>query len=240
MQSRKLLAFCAAALALVAGVLLLVAGPGARLGLWHFRTGFTLLRWACLGGFAAAALGLSALAAGGLRSAPAWAGLVLGLLVAWVPLSWFRQTKAVPPIHDITTDPANPPRFAAVLALRKDAPNPPEYGGPPVAREQLRAYPDIRSLVLPSSRDAAFRNAGEAARSLGWRIVAEDAAKGTIEATDTTFWFGFKDDVVIRVVAAADGRSIVDVRSVSREGRSDVGTNARRIRAFLAKLREMP
>ena len=68
-------------------------------------------------------------------------------------------------------------------------------------------------------------------------LVAAEAADGRIEATDTTFWFGFKDDVVVRVQPADNG-SRIDVRSESRVGKSDVGTNARRIRAYLAKLAE--
>jgi uncharacterized protein (DUF1499 family) len=76
-----------------------------------------------------------------------------------------------------------------------------------------------------------------AARAMGWEVVAADRASGRIEATDTTRFFGFKDDVVIRVQAAPGG-SRVDVRSVSRVGGSDVGTNATRIRAYLARLRQ--
>ena len=80
------------------------------------------------------------------------------------------------------------------------------------------------------------RAARHAARELGWEIAAAVSGEGRIEATDQTFWFGFKDDVVVRV-RAADGGSRVDVRSVSRVGRSDVGTNARRIRRFLQRVK---
>ena len=69
-------------------------------------------------------------------------------------------------------------------------------------------------------------------QDLGLEIVNEDTAAGMIEATATTFWFGFKDDVVVRVRATASG-SIVDIRSVSRVGQSDLGANAKRIRAIL-------
>jgi uncharacterized protein (DUF1499 family) len=71
---------------------------------------------------------------------------------------------------------------------------------------------------------------------MGWEIAEADAAAGRIEATDTTFWFGFKDDVVIRIRPAEDGGSIVDIRSKSRVGMSDVGANAARIRAFRDRL----
>ncbi len=73
---------------------------------------------------------------------------------------------------------------------------------------------------------------------MGWKIVDENQAEGRIEATATTRWFGFKDDVVIRIAPSGGNGSRVDVRSVSRVGRSDVGTNARRIRAFLKKFAE--
>jgi uncharacterized protein (DUF1499 family) len=81
----------------------------------------------------------------------------------------------------------------------------------------------------------AFDRALGAARAMGWRIVDANPGQGRIEATDTTFWFGFQDDVVIRVAPTETG-SRVDVRSLSRAGRSDVGTNAKRVRAFLARL----
>jgi uncharacterized protein (DUF1499 family) len=84
--------------------------------------------------------------------------------------------------------------------------------------------------------DVAFDKALAAAREMGWDIVDAKPAEGRIEATDTTFWFGFKDDVVIRISPTSEG-SRIDVRSVSRVGRSDIGTNAKRIRAYLEKLK---
>jgi uncharacterized protein (DUF1499 family) len=81
-----------------------------------------------------------------------------------------------------------------------------------------------------------FARAVEAARALGWEIVAAVPADGRLEATDRTRWFGFRDDVVVRVRPDGAGTR-VDIRSVSRVGRSDLGTNARRIRAFVEALR---
>lgn len=231
-------AYLAVLLSLVAAALLLLAGPGARMEWWDFRTGFQLMRWAAYTGLAAAALAAALVAAPRSRRAglPALLfALVLGLLVAYVPWHGMRQARSVPPIHDITTDTAQPPQFVAVLPLRADAPNPAEYEGADIARQQLAAYPDISTRHLPVPPDAAFARALEAAGDMGWDIVDTDAATGRIEATDTTFWFGFKDDVVIRV-AADDGGSKVDVRSVSRVGGSDVGANAKRIRAYLERL----
>ena len=225
-------------LSAIAAALLLAAGPGTRLELWEFRTGFLLMRWAAFAGLGAAALAAVMLvlprtrrdAVGSLLLA-----LVIGLGVAWVPWSGMRQARTVPPIHDITTDTRRPPEFVAILPLRADAPNPAAYGGAEIAQAQIGAYPDLRTHRMDVAPAAAFARAQQAARDLGWEIVAVDAAAGRIEATDTTFWFGFKDDVVIRVEADGAG-SRVDLRSVSRVGGSDVGTNARRIRAYLQAL----
>jgi uncharacterized protein (DUF1499 family) len=78
----------------------------------------------------------------------------------------------------------------------------------------------------------------QAARDMGWEIVDADPVEGRIEATDRTLWFGFADDVVIRL-ATTDSGTRLDVRSKSRIGGSDVGANARRIRRYLARLDRM-
>jgi uncharacterized protein (DUF1499 family) len=222
-------------LSLAALLVLVAAGPGTRWGLWGFRTGLGLLRYAVYGGLAAALLGLVAVFPRGART-PALAAILIGLGAAAGPLQFRRMAVSVPPIHDITTDTEDPPRFVAVLPLRGPSANPAEYGGPEVAAQQKKAYPDLAALVLPQPPPAAFERARAAAQEMGLEIVDADAAQGRIEATDTTWWFGFKDDVVVRLRPQGAGTR-VDVRSLSRVGRSDVGANARRIRRFLAALR---
>jgi uncharacterized protein (DUF1499 family) len=123
----------------------------------------------------------------------------------------------------------------AILPLRRDASNPPGYGGEAIAAQQLKAYPDVRPLTLTVPPDAAFEKALRAAREAGWDIVESRPDQGRIEATDTTLWFGFKDDIVVRVTASDSG-SRIDVRSVSRVGKSDIGTNATRIRNYLSRI----
>jgi uncharacterized protein (DUF1499 family) len=226
-------------IAAAAVLLLLVAGPGTRFGLWDFRTGFVLLRWSAYLGIFAAGLGLLSLLwrAPGSRPGPALTAIALGGIAALVPYRWMQRAQQVPPIHDITTDVERPPEFQAVLPLRKGAANPAEYGGPEIAAQQEKAYPDVVPLVLNIPAAEAFRLALQEARGMGWEIVAADSGAGRIEATATTPWFGFKDDVVVRVAPEGPG-SRVDVRSVSRVGMSDVGANAERIRKYLARLRE--
>ncbi|HTG00320.1 MAG TPA: DUF1499 domain-containing protein [Nitrospirota bacterium] len=227
-------------LAMLAGIVEALAGPGSRMGWWYFRTGFTIFTWAGIGGAAAAVISL--IGAIGARPAghrgafySALAGVVIGLLIAAIPWAWMRTAERVPKIHDITTDTANPPQFEAILPLRKDASNSSAYGGQAIAAQQQAAYPDIKPVVLPIAAATAFDRALIAARNMGWRIVSTDPAAGRIEATATTFWFGFTDDIVVRITPAPGG-SRIDMRSESRVGLSDMGTNAARIRKLMHKL----
>jgi uncharacterized protein (DUF1499 family) len=142
----------------------------------------------------------------------------------------------LPPIHDITTDLADPPKFVRVATLRKPDDHPVAYDGPKVAEQQKKAYPDLAPLVLKAPRDKVFAAAQAALASMGLELVEADAAQGRIEATATSLLFGFKDDVVVRIAGDA-GVTKVDVRSKSRVGRNDPGMNAKRIRAFQAKLK---
>lgn len=217
--------------------LLLSSGFGTRLDLWPFRTGLTILRAAAYIGLGCALLSLvtgvisvrKRLHAGVLWSLVA---LLFAIFALGVPYSWKLKAQSYPRIHDISTDVGNPPKFVAVAPLR---PGRIEHGGAAVAALQQRAYPDLKTLVLLVPKDQAFRSALETAREMGWQIVAAVPAEGRIEATGTTFWFGFKDDIVIRITPAAD-HSLLDIRSASRVGVSDVGTNAKRIRRYLEKV----
>jgi uncharacterized protein (DUF1499 family) len=227
-------------LALICAAAAILAGLGSRWNWWHFRTGFQILTWAAYGGLAAAVLSaagmvMALLSARRRALLPAFIGIALGLVVAGIPWQQKLTAQRVPPIHDITTDTEHPPAFVAVLPLRKDAPNPADYGGPDIAAQQRAAYPDLHPFQLNLPPEQAFGKALAAARDMGWNVVAADGSEGRIEATDTTFWFGFKDDVVVRVTKADHG-SRIDVRSVSRVGKSDVGANAKRIRSYIERL----
>ncbi len=229
-------------LAVLAALTAMLAGFGTRWELWHFRTGFVILAWAAYASIAAALICLASAILtrpGTLRRGFPLSlfGLVIGVLVIGVPWCYWEMAQRVPAIHDITTDTENPPRFVSILPLRKNAPNSSEYGGPEIAAKQRAAYPDLGPAMLSVPPDKAFERALAVARKMGWVIVDANAAEGRIEATDTTFWFGFKDDIVIRVTPADQG-SRVDIRSVSRVGKSDLGKNARRIRKYLKELKQ--
>ena len=228
------------AAAVAAFVMLLASGPGTRLGLWPWETGFALLKWATYTGLAAgvAAIGLIvAMALPRWRHRP-WVPLValcFALAAAAPPIILLEQAKKAPLIHDITTDPFDPPGFETLLAERKKSPNGAEYGGMALAAQQQKAYPEIKTLLIKNNPREAMQRVIDAARASGWEIASSDAASGRLEATATTMWFGFKDDIVVRIRAEGPG-SRVDVRSASRVGESDLGANAKRIREFLARL----
>jgi uncharacterized protein (DUF1499 family) len=228
-------------LTLLGALSLLLSGAGSRWDWWDFRTGFAIFRWTLYGGLGAVVVSLAGLVLALLARANNTAILSIGTLVllaavAVVPVSHLRGAGRVPPIHDITTDLDDPPRFVAVLPRRQGAPNTAEHGGPALAAQQRAGYPDLGPARLAAPPERVFARAVDVARGLGWEIVATAPAEGRLEATDRTRWFGFRDDVVVRIRPDGPG-SRVDVRSVSRVGRSDLGTNARRIRAFLESLR---
>lgn len=236
----KVLAWTGTGVAIACVIFAVASGPGYQVGLWHLGTGFTIVRWSV---YTAAGAGVVALAGGvlaalGRRVLVAFVGIGGAVIaLALIVPSWELQRTAsqVPGIHDITTDTDHPPQFVALLPVRQKTVNGPEYGGEKIARAQKAGYPDIQPASLDEPPARAFERALAAARSLNWEIVAAVPAEGHIEATDTTRWFRFKDDIVIRVTANGTG-SRVDIRSKSRLGRSDLGTNARRIREFLRVL----
>ncbi len=217
------------------------SGPGYRFGLWGYKTGISLVKYA---GFISAAAVVVCLVGWALWQwkvfsqgmTPAIIGLVIGGCVLGLTLKWKHNLASVPYIHDITTDTENPPLFIAVLPLRVGAENSAQYGGPELAQQQKDGYPDLKPGSVNSPPDVAFPRALQAAKDMGWTIVDSELKSLRIEATDTTWWFGFKDDVVVRLSPSPTG-SRIDVRSVSRVGKSDVGTNARRINAYLARVK---
>jgi len=228
--------------ALMAGLAALLAGPCTSFGLWNFRTGITVLKWAAYGGAAGAVLSLIGLMAS-LRIVILrgffWAliGVVIGSLLMGIMLHWKEAAEVLPRIHDVTTDTKNPPEFVQILRLRKSDENSPVYEGGEVAARQRKAYPEIVPLNLPLPPDQAFEKALATARNLGWQIIDADENAGRIEAVATTLIFGFKDDIVIRV-RPRDSGSLIDIRSESRVGVSDLGKNAERIGKFLKAMRK--
>ena len=234
-----------AAVAIAAGVTLLVAPLGYRAGIWPLRFALidlprTYVFYAGIAGIAISLVALVTTLAGRRRG---WAALaVLGIVVgagsAYVPWKFAQMGRELPPVNDITTDTANPPPFEAVMPLRRAANAEPLTYSPEFPVMQKQAFPDIVPVHLDKPADQAFTFALDAVNKMGWTIVATDGERGRIEATDRTFWFGFTDDIVVRVSADGSG-SRIDVRSKARIGKGDFGTNARRVRAYLAAVKSV-
>jgi hypothetical protein len=162
-------------------------------------------------------------------------GVGMGLALTSVVIVNLGALTNVPPINDITTDPDDPPTFSHASQLEANRGRDLRYPGESFASLQRTAYPDLEPTRLDAPQGAAFREAEAAATSLGWEIRYRDAALGVIEATDTTEVFKFVDDIAIRI-RSTGGQSVVDIRSKSRDGHSDLGINAARIRKFRKQL----
>ena len=276
-----------AILALLAGIvaaaMTAAAGPLYRHGAAPLPAAFGLLEKGFWVGIAAAAAGLVGGVAAllGRRFVVAvlpLVGLGLGLGTSLWLHGLYRDAKTAPPIHDITTNPSNPPEFKALAPERRDVEhgNGVAYGGggkhmeaaethalqkffsSPAGKAspgrdaaakactqwgpgclsvvQRAYYPKLQPLQAPGvAPDKGYAAALATARSMGWKIAAADPKARHIEATATTAWFGFKDDVAINVTAAGRG-SVINIRSESRIGLSDLGKNARRVHHYLHRL----
>jgi uncharacterized protein (DUF1499 family) len=218
---------------LVAALLMLAAGPLHRFGVIGWQ--------ASLGLFVAAAL-LAGIGAcwclyqllrrrGGTVTVIAAAA---GFAAIAVPIAVVVNAGDKPPINDISTDTTNPPPFQAIDAtLRGPDASAIDYN-PAFAPQQERAYPDVRPLDLPVEPGKAF-DVALAACDKDWQIILADRAAGRIEAVERSTWWGYRDDIVIRLTATPTGTR-VDMRSKSRVGESDLGANARRIAAYLDRV----
>ncbi len=225
----------------------LIAAIGSAMEIWSFRTGLTALRYLFFAAAAGALLGLI-----GLVMARRRAKLMLANLVALVVALGFvlylgnlvRIAKSVPAIHDVATDLDDVPQFTRLKVRADNLENVPDEGKPELKalppEERWKAlhrahYGDIRTVRLAVPPAQAVRRAAALARERGWETALVD--EDNVEATDTSTFFRFKDDVVVRIRPAPGGGSLVDMRSISRVGGSDVGMNANRVRSFLADLR---
>ena len=220
-------------------VMLYLAGAGYSGGSFELSQAFTLLRYAALLGITSTALVIFYLLwqrPAGIQVFVLFLSALAGLTAFYLPYRQQQIARTVPPIHDITTSIENPPAFVAIAPLRASAPNPAEYLGGETSELQRQFYPNIMTRVYIQSPDEVFAAVTAVAQEMGWEIVDADNAEGRVEATVTTKWFGFKDDVVVRIISGTASSTVLDVRSKSRVGRSDIGVNANRIRDFITRL----
>jgi uncharacterized protein (DUF1499 family) len=224
-------------ISLIAFLLVALPAPLYRFGVVELGTAFTGFKFGLVAGIAALVLLVIQVIfkRKTVSLASAAIAVIFSTIAIALPLGMMTTAKNVPPIHDISTDLVNPPEFVAIAPLRADAPNPVEYAGAEAAEQQRTAYPDLQTLTYSQSKPELVEASKQAIENLGWELVNTDADKGIVEATETTAWFGFKDDVVVRVTDN-DSERLVDIRSKSRIGKSDLGKNAARIHALIDEL----
>ncbi len=221
-------------------LLLLATGVGYQKGAFDLAQAFNLLRIGALMGIAGAGFSIFFILwqrPQGLNLVVIAMSAMLGIVAFYMPYRQLLLSQRLPAIHDITTDTTNPPAFVAIARVRVAAANPVTYDGAETAVQQRRAYPDIRTIMLPYTTDDVFAASMQVVEELGWRIAEANVQQGRIEATVTSRWFGLKDDVVVRLVPDG-GVTVLDMRSKSRVGITDVGSNAGHIRTFIAALDE--
>jgi uncharacterized protein (DUF1499 family) len=219
---------------MVVALLVLLAGPVTKFGFLPWQAGLGIFALAALlAGFGGLFSVVSLLRRRGGGTTVVAAAVGVAAFAAL--LTTVIAARSVPPINDITTDPANPPMFQAISAATRGADAAPLAYDPGFAAQQAAAYPDVRPLIVESPPAEVFTKMLAAAEAMGWEIVASDPAAGRIEATATVPWWGFKDDVVV-VMSPNGAGTRVDVRSKSRVGRSDLGVNAERIQEYLGKV----
>lgn len=225
-------------LGLLSLALLPLSALGTQLGLFHFRIGLLLF-------LAAAVIGLVVIVIAALRTRrqsddTSRRLLSRSALLALPAIAAFGFTALsggdAPLIHNVTTNPDNPPEFVVAGSKRGDNANPLAYTEETAALQKA-AYPDLTTLHTGLPPDQAFAEALKVCGQLGWEVYHQDKDSGQIEAVASTRWFNFKDDVVIRLQARESGTAI-DLRSVSRVGKGDLGANARRIKKFIALFNE--
>jgi uncharacterized protein (DUF1499 family) len=174
--------------------------------------------------------------------AKALTAMFIGAVLTAYPAFVAARGFALPRLADITTDMTDPPRFEAIARLRSREANPVAYPGPEAALKQREAYPNVTPLDLGVDPDEAYRAALDVITKKKWRIVdlrppQGGRRDGRIEAVALTTIMGFRDDIVVRVRGRGESAR-VDIRSASRYGKHDLGSNARRIRNLLEEIEE--
>lgn len=230
------LAITALVIALTAAVLLALAGPGFRLGWWSYRGGMIAVAAAFFLGILGILVGL----AGAIRGHPGSGrpgfeisvmAMIIAAIVSAAPVAWRWVAREAPEMRDVSTDPADPPQFTTLRPPRMASSEAGRLPGD--AGAATTAYPGVTPLVLDATPGETYARALDVARELGWTVVAADSARGRFEAVASSRWFGMKDDIAVRVRPVRGG-SRIDVRAVDDGGVEHDGTNARRIRHFLA------
>lgn len=239
---QRIMAIAATPLSLLVLLTAILAALGSRLEFWGFVTGFSILKWSVWIATFAAVLALLAMA----LAKPVGAKVLslryavppaIAMVLIFLPWIHIQEFKKYPTIADATSSFTAPPQFVALVPIReKSADNPLAYRSAEAAALQVTYFPELQGITASQTKAELVHAVKEVLLTMGMEIIDVSAADGRVEATDTTFWFGFKDDVVVRVSEQADGLMLIDARSASRVGKQDGGVNAKRLQRFFKNL----
>lgn len=244
MQAR--LGWLALILALLLPVWFAIAALGSKVGLWNWQFGLGTMT-ASWGPWLLTVVSALAIIAflWALVKKPRgnWIVPLIALVIPvgiFVFLGTVRERAEDNPIHDVTTNPADPPTFSAELLRERQADdaNPVEpydqalegMQGETLQRLNRQLYPAMEPLVTTAPPEEAVAAVAAVFEEQGFENVTSDVAAGRVEGTAETFWYGFEDDIVARIREVRGAGSVIDLRSVSRVGQSDLGKNAERVR----------
>lgn len=227
-------------------LVMVVAALGTKFGIWHWSIGLAILPLAIL---IALALALVALVVT-IFTQPK-RDIILAIIALMIPLLaggrivGTAQLGGAIPIHDISTDWETPLLFSdKVMGIRGPDSNPvsavPKAVNEektPVAEVQAQLYPDLERIFVGTSVQESMQITQTLIEGYGWTLHTNSVEAGVLEATAETFWYGFKDDIIVRFVTLDDGQTQIDARSISRVGLSDLGTNAKRLKKLLKDIK---
>ena len=239
----KTVAILALVLAFLTAVLAVISGFGVRMEWWAYPFGFKLLRTAFVSGLVSGAVAIIASAVGLAKKIPvqriALPALFVSILVVTIPYVTVGEFRKIRTYADATTNLEDPPAFVLLADARKTTvSNRPKFTAREAKAAQRKYFPDLQSITIPHPVAESSKKVREILLAMGLTIAPSSRSQERIEATDTSFWFGFKDDVVVVFKAMPDGSTKIDVRSASRVGKFDGGVNAKRVRAILTALKK--
>jgi len=223
-------------LGLVAAALFVLGPAAAFIGLASAMTGFGIFGLAGLLALITVLIAAGTMLRSGFDAAKS--GLAIGATMVILFMIVAMPGCGVPRINDITTDMANPPAFVHAGTIAANQGRDMSYPGESFAAQQRDAYPEVAPLTVAQDPAVVFATVERTVRATPrWEVTRLDAERRELEGVETSRVFRFKDDFIVQVQSGADGGSVVQMRSKSRDGKSDIGANAARIEQFFTRLR---
>ena len=235
----KLTAKLMMVLSIVIMVMAVFSGFGVRMDWWGYFFGFQLLKASLISAIVCAIISLLLILVGLLKRIPivgkAILAAFLSISIAAIPFFYILEFRKIPTFGEAATDFDKLPEFEVLANARNaEAEDPPLFSHGEAEAAQKKYFPDLGPITIDRSPAKAKEQVIEVLREMKFSLAAASGDERRVEATQTSFWFGFKDDVVVIITGLPGGGSRVDVRSASRVGKFDGGANAKRVAAILA------